>query len=153
MEKEEICLRLMELMRVETINHNLFLAKKGDYEEKSGKIKREYFFEKYKEYKNGTFNSLEKTRNDFKKEYFDRTEEVRKKYSEDCINFQRNHEMLIWKIKDLLHTARFKCPDENVIKDVENFLKTCELLRKVAEEISLDQIDSEMKMEKLRELL
>lgn len=27
MEKEEICLRLMELMRVETINHNLFLAK------------------------------------------------------------------------------------------------------------------------------
>ena len=61
--------------------------------------------------------------------------------------------MLIWKIKDLLHTVRFKCPDENVIKDVENFLKTCELLRKVAEEISLDQIDSEMKMEKLRELL
>lgn len=61
--------------------------------------------------------------------------------------------MLIWKIKDLLHTARFKCPDENVIKDVENFLKTCELLRKVAEEISLDQIDSEMKMEKLMELL
>lgn len=87
MEKEEICLRLMELMRVETINHNLFLAKQGDYEEKSGKIKREYFFEKYKEYKNGTFNSLEKTRNDFKKEYFDRIEEVRKKYSEDCINF------------------------------------------------------------------
>lgn len=34
MEKEEICLRLMELMRVETINHNLFLAKQGDYEEK-----------------------------------------------------------------------------------------------------------------------
>lgn len=29
MEKEEICLRLMELMRVETINHNLFLAKQG----------------------------------------------------------------------------------------------------------------------------
>lgn len=78
MEKEEICLRLMELMRVETINYNLFLAKQGDYEEKSGKIKREYFFEKYKEYKNGTFNSLEKTRNDFKKEYFDRIEEVRK---------------------------------------------------------------------------
>lgn len=39
MEKEEICLRLMELMRVETINHNLFLAKQGDYEEKSGKLK------------------------------------------------------------------------------------------------------------------
>lgn len=56
----------------------LVLAKQGDYEEKSGKIKREYFFEKYKEYKNGTFNSLEKTRNDFKKEYFDRIEEVRK---------------------------------------------------------------------------
>lgn len=45
----------------------LVLAKQGDYEEKSGKIKREYFFEKYKEYKNGTFNSLEKTRNDFKR--------------------------------------------------------------------------------------
>lgn len=118
-----------------------------------GKLKENISSRKYKEYKNGTFNSLEKTRNDFKKEYFDRIEEVRKKYSEDCINFQRNHEMLIWKIKDLLHTARFKCPDENVIKDVENFLKTCELLRKVAEEISLDQIDSEMKMEKLRELL
>lgn len=118
-----------------------------------GKLKENISSRNTKSTKNGTFNSLEKTRNDFKKEYFDRIEEVRKKYSEDCINFQRNHEMLIWKIKDLLHTARFKCPDENVIKDVENFLKTCELLRKVAEEISLDQIDSEMKMEKLRELL
>lgn len=39
MEKEEICLRLMELMRVETINHNLFLAKQGDYEENRGKLK------------------------------------------------------------------------------------------------------------------
>lgn len=153
MEKEEICLRLMELMRIETINHSLFLAKQGDYEEKSGKIKREYFFERYKEYKNGTINSLERTRSDFKKEYFDKIEEIRKKYSEDCINFQRNHEMLIWKIKDLLHTAKFKCPDENVIKDIENFLKTCELLRKMSEEISLDQIDNEFKMEKLRELL
>lgn len=153
MEKEEICLRFMELMREEIISHNLFLARQGDYEEKSGKIKREYFFEKYKEYKNGTFTSLEKTRNDFKKEYSDRIEEVRKEYSEDCINFQRDHEMLIWKIKDLLHTARFKCPDENVTKDIENFLKDCELLREVAEETSLDQIDSEMKMEKFRELL
>lgn len=43
MEKEEICLRLMELMRIETTNHNLFLAKQGDYEEKSGKIKKRIF--------------------------------------------------------------------------------------------------------------
>jgi hypothetical protein len=40
MEKEEICLRLMELMRVETINHNLFLAKNKEIMKKNrGKLK------------------------------------------------------------------------------------------------------------------
>lgn len=153
MEKEEIQLRFMELMRTEAINHSLFLAKQGDYEEKSGRIKKDYFFEKYKGYKNGTFNSLEKIKDDFKKEYFEKTEEVRKKHSEDCISFQRNHEKIIWRTKELLCTAKFKCPGESIIRDIENFLKTCELLRKVAEDINLGQLDEEEKMEKLRELL
>lgn len=153
MEKTEIQLRFMELMRTEAINHNLFLAKRGDYEEKSGKIKREYFFERYKEFKNGIFNSLEKTVDDFKKEYFEKTEEIRKKHSEDCISFQRNHEKIIWRVKELLCTAKFKCPEDDIIKDIEGFLKTCELLRKVAEDINLNQLDEEEKMEKFRELL